>query len=174
MRKITLFLALTILTACSNDETIKEVVKEVPVEVIKEVPVIVDNTAPNTLVKTENWLKSHYNGYGSANAANILKTEIKKCLDEGNNYQFFNIYVGDHRHDKNDVPGVAGYGNPSTVIVVFFKNNKSQEIRVYLPEGQNLRYTDYLTVKQTNYSFVDDFFKNELIGSMTKEDFLKL
>ncbi|MEO6176794.1 MAG: hypothetical protein ABIP27_16705 [Flavobacterium circumlabens] len=174
MKKVIPFLALTILAACSNDETIKEVIKEVPVEVIKEVPVIVDNTAPSTLVKTESWLKSHNNGYSSVNAANILKVEIKKCLDEGNNYQFFNIYVGDHRHDKNDVAGVAGYGNPNTVIVVFFKNNKSQEIRVYQPDGQNIRYTDYLTVKQTNYSFVDDFFKNELIGSISTGDFLKL
>lgn len=154
--------------ACSNDETIKEV------EVIKEVPVIVDNTAPSTLVKTENWLKTHENGYGSVNAAGILKTEIKKCLDEGNNYQFFNIYVGDHRHDRNDVPDLAGYGHPNTAIVVFFKNNQSQEIRVYEPYGQNLQYSENKTVKQTNYPFVNDFFKNELIGSISTADFLKL
>lgn len=163
MKKVALMLVIGSLFACSNDETIKEV------EVIKEVPVIVDNTAPSTLVKTENWLKAHYDGYGSEGAAAILKTEIKKCLDEGNNYQFFNIYVGYNNHQINK----EGYGHPNSVIVVFFKNNQSQEIRVYKPEN-HLYYTDYLTVKQTNYPFAPDFFNNELIGSISTADFLKL
>jgi hypothetical protein len=168
MKKVTLLLILGSLVACSNDETIKEV------EVIKEVPVIVDNTAPNTILKAENWLKSHNNAYGSANAFTILKTEIKNALDEGVSYQFFNIYIGDHRHNRNDIPQMAGYGHENTVIVVFFKNNQSQEIRVYEPYGENLRYLNYLTVKQTNYSFATDFFKNEFIGSMTISDFTNL
>ncbi|MCV9929503.1 hypothetical protein OIU83_17715 [Flavobacterium sp. LS1R49] len=167
MKKLIPFLVLILTVSCSNDETIKEV------EVIKEVPVIkeviVDNTAPNTLLKTENWLKSHNNGYGSEDASSILKTEIKKVLDEGNNYQFFNVYIGNHRHDIQN----ERYGNENTVILVFFKNNQNQEIRVYESYGQNLRYRDD-SVKQSNYSFAPDFFKNELIGSITTPDFLKL
>jgi uncharacterized protein YcfL len=161
MKKVLSFLVLALLlVACSNDETIKEV------EVIKEVPV--DNTAPNTLLKTENWLKSHNTGYGSENASSFLKTEIKKVLDEGNNYQFFNVYVGNHGHDIKE----ASYGSENTVILVFFKNGQNQEIIVYEPYGQNLRFND-LRVKQSNYAFAPDFFKNELIGSVTTPDFLK-
>lgn len=177
MKKASLLLILGLLTACSNDETIKEVevIKEVqvPVETIKEI---------NALEKVEPYIKTIEkagSGISHEGAAVFLKGQIKKCFDTptGKDYDFFNIYIGDHRHDRNDIPNMAGYGNNGHIIVVFFKKNITQEIRIYEPYSNYYVFKDILDYGkfiETNFIFSDDFFKNKFVGSMSKEDFLKI
>jgi hypothetical protein len=172
MKKVILFLSVTILAACSNDETIKEV----PVEVIKEVPVNVIKET-NIIDKIEPYIKTlekDGRGISHVGASNYLKTEIKRCLSttDGLTYDSFNIYIGNQRHDGKDSSNNPRYGSEGYIIVVFFKRTINQEISIYQPYGNYYRFYDKLI--QVNYPLADNFFNNKFIGSMTKEDFLKL
>lgn len=177
MKKVILVLSLIILASCSNDET----VKEVPVEVIKEVPVevIKEATAFDKIEPYIKTLEKDGNGVSHKGASNYLKTEIKKCLNTTNGltYDSFNIYAGSQRHDGKDDSNNPSYGSEAYIILVFFKRTVSQEIRIYEPYSGYYRFSNKLNfdkIIQVNYPFADNFFNNKFIGSMTKEDFLKL
>lgn len=177
MKKIIIIAGiLAMMVACSKDEAVKEVevIKEVevPVEVIKKVNVLDDTEA---YIAT---LEKGSNGISHNGVPDFLKTQIKKCLDTpaGSNYDFWNIYVGQHEANKND-DGTAGYGSEGTIIIVFFSKNTSQELRVYQAYSNYYRFHDILNYDkfiESNFHFSDDFFKNEFIGSMSRADFLKL
>lgn len=176
MKKVILFLTLAFLTACSNDETIKEVevVKEVPVEVIKEVPVevIKEVTTLDNIEPYITTLETASNGVSHVGATAFVKKEIKKCFDTtaGQGYDFFNLYIGGN--NPNNQKYAYAY-----IYVVFFKRNVTQEIRVYQPYSGYYRYFDELNYDkfiQVNYPVLETFFNNKFVSSMTKEDFLKL
>ena len=151
-------------TSCTKEKIVDKVITDTVYQVEKPIDVI---------DSVQNYLNSLGDlTFTPSGAASVLRTDLKQVAAT-QNYDMYSFYVGDHRLDRQDIAGVAGYGNDGTIIVICWENATFYEGRVYEWSGSGAYvYEDYASITQKGFVPVDDFAKNTYIGIMTKGQLL--